>query len=70
MAEAEDDGGGVTDNLFFLSHSTSSHEVSKVGPPLRRSTRGLVSRYVARKGEMHQIEDEPCTRVSLAEHEL
>ena len=33
----------MTDNLFFLSHSTSSHEVSKVGPPLRRSTRGLVT---------------------------
>ena len=64
--EAEDDGGGVTDNLFFLSHSTSSHEVSKVGPPLRRSTRGLVT-WLG-KEKMHQIEDEPCTRVSLAEH--
>ena len=60
MAEAEDDGGGVTDNLFFLSHSTSSHEVSKVGPPLRRSTRGLVT----------WLGKEKCIKLkmSLAEH--
>ena len=58
MAEAEDDGGGVTDNLFFLSHSTSSHEVSKVGTPAPAIHSR--PRYVARRGEMHQIEDEPC----------